>query len=280
MNNDFFELFLRYPDFKTKAVTLSYDDGTAHDRKMIEILNRFKIKATFNLNSGLMQNNDRYIKPEEINELYTGHEVASHSFSHPHFENLLTGGAAYQIVTDRNQLENILQKPVQGFAYPYGYVASKDLNNVLESCGIRYARTTLATHNFDLPNNPLLWNPTCHHSDGLLNEIIEKFFIPEDIAHPWRIRLKLLYIWGHSYEFDNRWQELENICEKISGHNEVWYATNSEIIDYLSAYKQLRCSVNGKYIYNPTDTTIYMVVNNKKLVIKSGETLAIQEKIN
>lgn len=275
MNNDFFELFLRYPGFKTKALTLSYDDGTVHDRTMVEILNRFKIKATFNLNSGLMQNNDMYIKPEEINELYTGHEVASHSFSHPHFENLLTGGAAHQIVTDRNQLENILQKPVQGFAYPYGYAESKDLHNVLESCGIRYARTTLSTHNFDLPNNPLLWNPTCHHSDGLLNKIIEKFLIPDDIAHPWRIRLKLLYIWGHSYEFDNRWQEFENICGMLSGHNEVWYATNSEIIDYLSAYKQLRCSVNGKYIYNPTDTTIYMVVNNKKLIIKSGQTIAL-----
>ena len=30
--------FLRFPEFKRKAVTLSYDDGTKYDEKFIEIL--------------------------------------------------------------------------------------------------------------------------------------------------------------------------------------------------------------------------------------------------
>jgi peptidoglycan/xylan/chitin deacetylase (PgdA/CDA1 family) len=45
--------FLRFPEFKRKAVTLSYDDGTKYDEKFIEILNKFGLKATFNINSGL-----------------------------------------------------------------------------------------------------------------------------------------------------------------------------------------------------------------------------------
>ena len=45
------EMILRFPDFKTRAVTLSFDDGAIDDRKMVEILNSYGIKCTFNLNS-------------------------------------------------------------------------------------------------------------------------------------------------------------------------------------------------------------------------------------
>ena len=41
-----------FPGGKTKAFTMSYDDGTIHDRRFVRILNDCGIKATFNLNSG------------------------------------------------------------------------------------------------------------------------------------------------------------------------------------------------------------------------------------
>ena len=39
---------------KNKAITFSYDDGVTQDRRLIEILNRYGLKATFNINSGLL----------------------------------------------------------------------------------------------------------------------------------------------------------------------------------------------------------------------------------
>ena len=45
--------FLRFPEWKYKAVTLSYDDGTVYDRKLIDILDKYGLKCTFNLNSGI-----------------------------------------------------------------------------------------------------------------------------------------------------------------------------------------------------------------------------------
>ena len=36
-----------------KALTFSYDDGNEQDRKLLEILNRYGMKATFNVNTGL-----------------------------------------------------------------------------------------------------------------------------------------------------------------------------------------------------------------------------------
>ena len=37
---------------KMKAVTFSYDDGVMQDVRLIEILDKYNLKATFNLNAG------------------------------------------------------------------------------------------------------------------------------------------------------------------------------------------------------------------------------------
>ena len=43
-----------YPGGKEKAFNMTYDDGIVQDIEFIEMLNKYGIKATFNLNSGLM----------------------------------------------------------------------------------------------------------------------------------------------------------------------------------------------------------------------------------
>ena len=42
-----------FPEGKIRAVTLSYDDGFTFDRQLVDLLNRYGLKGTFNLNSGL-----------------------------------------------------------------------------------------------------------------------------------------------------------------------------------------------------------------------------------
>ena len=39
-----------------KIFTLSFDDGVKQDKKLIEILDRYNIKCTFNINYGLLGN--------------------------------------------------------------------------------------------------------------------------------------------------------------------------------------------------------------------------------
>ena len=46
------KVFMRFPGGLGKALTLSYDDGVEQDIKLIDILNRYGLKCTFNLNSG------------------------------------------------------------------------------------------------------------------------------------------------------------------------------------------------------------------------------------
>ena len=272
----YYELFLRFPNFKIKAVTLSYDDGYIEDRQMISILNQYGIKGTFNVNAGRIEGIERKVQLEEFNQLYYGHEIASHTLTHPHLQHLDAGGIAYQIINDREALEEITASPIEGFAYPFGLKENNDIENCLSYCGIRYARTTVATHKFHLPSDYLHWNPTCHHADPEVFNLIDEFFKPEDFEHPWRIQPKLFYLWGHSYEFKDRWEHLERICQKLGNKDDVWYATNGEIFNYVSAFNSLRRSANGKYIFNPTSTDIYVRVMEKDVLLKKGEITILE----
>ena len=79
---------------KLKGLTFSYDDGVTQDIRLVELLNKYGMKCTFNINSGLL-GLDGYldregkrvdhikIKPEDVKYIYEGHEVAAHGITHP-----------------------------------------------------------------------------------------------------------------------------------------------------------------------------------------------------
>ena len=88
------------PDKKLKAFTLSYDDGVTQDIRLIELLEKYNLKCTFNLNSGLGYRANR-IDNDKIREIYKNHEVAVHTKTHPN----LTGLDDNEVI---NQVENYL----------------------------------------------------------------------------------------------------------------------------------------------------------------------------
>ncbi|MFA7637396.1 MAG: polysaccharide deacetylase family protein [Monoglobales bacterium] len=75
--------FLRFPGGKGKAVTFSYDDGVKKDIRFSEILKKYNLKGTFNLNS-LTLRGEHGITKEEVADyiLSKGHEVAVHRYIH------------------------------------------------------------------------------------------------------------------------------------------------------------------------------------------------------
>ncbi|MBR6729243.1 MAG: polysaccharide deacetylase family protein, partial [Clostridia bacterium] len=79
-------LLNRLPEGKRNMITLSYDDGSVHDRRLVEIMNRYGIRGTFHLNSGRMAGEkdgwDKIISKEEIPALYKNHEVSCHGVYH------------------------------------------------------------------------------------------------------------------------------------------------------------------------------------------------------
>lgn len=257
-----------YPGKKTKAFTLSYDDGVKQDIRFIELLNKYGLKCTFNLNSGLFEKRGR--EPEEMIKVYQGHEVAVHSVTHPSLEVISPQSATQEIFKDRENLEEIFGGSIRGGAYPYG-TYDEDVVDILKKCGIKYFRTIKSTGSFKLPKNWLLLDPTCRHKDPKLFELCDTFINTQPVHYP----LYLFYVWGHTYEFDNdnNWEMIEEFFKKVSGNDEVWYATNIEIYDYLDAFYSLQTSLDCKYIHNPTAKTICFNCEEGKFELGAGETI-------
>ena len=71
----------------------------------------------------------------------------------------------------------------------------------------------------------------------------------------------LFYLWGHSYEFDqhDNWPVMEEFPSYISGFfDQIWLASNLEIINYLKTCKMAEMSADGQRIYNPASIPVWL----------------------
>jgi len=253
-----------YANGKARCVTFSYDDNVIEDRRLIEIFNKYGCKGSFHCNSGYIGVGDRKITKEEAADLYAGHEISCHTVTHPSIAYCSREEMVYQVLEDRRNLEAIAGYPVRGMSYPNGSF-SDEVVSVLETCGIVYSRTTVATNNFKLPENFLLWHPTCHHNGDILGKL-------EGFAKA-RI-MPLFYIWGHAYEFprNDNWDMIEEFCKEVTTMTDVWFATNIEIYDYLKARERLVFSADGNMVYNPSAIPVWVTDKGQAVEVKPGET--------
>lgn len=263
----------RFPGGTQKAVTASYDDGSVHDRRLVSTFNGAGLKGTFHLNSGLLGRRD-VLTEEEIGTLFTGHEVAIHSMTHPHLTTLSPIQLSYEIMADRRNLESLVGYPIRGMSYPFG-TKSAELSTTLEAYGIEYARVVAESRNdYAMPDDWLDWHPTCHHKDRLC----ERFenFVASD---PW-VEMALFYFWGHSFEFhrEDNWEIVEDFARRARNHrNDLWFATNIEIKDYMEALKQVKMSLDGIHILNLSARTIWLEVDGQPVTLAPGNLLNSRE---
>ena len=271
--------FLRFPGFKKKAFTLSYDDGVIYDKRLIEIFNKNGLKATFNINSGNF-GMGRRLPIDEAVELYKNspHEVAVHGYKHRSLGEVNSVAALADVSIDRQNLEKTFGTIIRGMAYANGSFTEETLD-ILKRCGIVYSRTTRSTEGFDIPTNWLTLDPTCHHANPRLDELTEKFLDETPARHFYYEKPRLFYVWGHSYEFNDKdnWSLIENFAQKIGGHDNVWYATNIEIYDYVKAYESLIYSYDTELVTNPTATDVYACIYGKDVFIPAGKTVKIND---
>ena len=275
-------MYMRLKDGKSKVLTFSYDDGVVQDIKLMDIFDKNGLKATFNINTGrhLPEDTQREkfygrMKLSEAKALYinSGHEVAVHAVNHPHLDKLKSDEILAEILDDRKNIEAQYGTLARGMAYPFG-TYSDEVVDCLKKCGICYARTVAATAKFDFPGNWLTLHPTCHHKDPSLMELAEKFVekSPNYASQNW-----LFYVWGHSYEFDNadNWDVIEKFAEYVGGKDDIWYATNIEIYDYVMAYENLQTSVDKTIVHNPSAIDVWFYEKGRTYCVKAGETLKL-----
>ena len=271
-------IFMRFPEGKSKALTLSYDDGVRQDRRLLKIMKQYGLKGTFNISTGCYATEgdatgDRISRTEAL-ELYRdcGMEIAVHALHHSYLEQLPENLCTYEILKDRKSLEEDFGGFVRGVAYPYG-TTSDNVVASLKQCGMAYGRTGVSTEGFAIPTDWMRWAATCRHSNPKLMELARSFAENEFARGP-----GLFYLLGHSYEFDydqpnNNWGVIEEFAEYMGGREEIWYATNIEIYDYIAAYNQLIFSMDYTRVYNPTCTKVWFKTAKGLYAVKPGETV-------
>ena len=227
---------------KMKALTFSYDDGVTQDRRLVEILNRYGLKCTFNINSQLLGQEGSLLRdgvtvrhdkitPREAAKLYSGHEIAAHTLTHP---SLIKLGDDREIIRqveeDRVALSRLAGYEVVGFAYPGGshHTDKRIAELIRDNTGVRYCRGTRSTYSFDIEEDLYMFEPTVYHHVDMdrMFELGEEFLSLKPDSP------KYFYIFGHAYEFDirNEWDRFEEFCRMMSGKDDIFYGTNREVL--------------------------------------------------
>ena len=225
---------------KKKALTFSFDDGVQQDIRLIEILDKYGLKCTFNLNSeflgldGTLDRNGRTVRHDKIardkiKEVYKNHEVAVHTLTHPFLPSLDEEEIIRQVEKDRENLSEICGYEVVSMAYPCGGPNNDDrvAEIIKNNTGVRFARGLESTYSFDLQDNLYRFKPTVYYIEDCLDEVVGRFLALNTDTPA------LLYIWGHSYEMDAEyitWEKFESVLKKLSGHSDVFYGTNKEVL--------------------------------------------------
>ena len=274
--------FLRFPSFKFKALTLSYDDDTVYNEKLVKILDEYGLKCTFNLNSELFakETGGRYMTKEQVSKLYkdSPHEIAVHGAKHLSLAEVPVETATHDVIADRENLEKQFSRIIKGMAYANGSY-DDTVVEILKKCGIKYSRTVNDSGKFELPTDWLRLSATCHHTAADLDELTEKFLAEKEVDYYWSNSPKLFYLWGHSYEFNdnNNWELIENFAKKVGKREDIWYCTNGELYDYCKAYESLEYSVDGSIIKNNSTADLYLCYYGKEVLIKAKSIKKIRK---
>ncbi len=111
-----------YPGWKLKALSFSYDDGHNADRQLVKVFDKYGVKATFNIPSGLFgkPKPGNMVDPSEVKTLYANHEVAGHGAHHINLPRKKTELVSSELDGDIQKLPELTGKKLLGYAYPYG----------------------------------------------------------------------------------------------------------------------------------------------------------------
>ncbi|NOS92624.1 MAG: polysaccharide deacetylase family protein [Cyclobacteriaceae bacterium] len=273
-----------FPQGKSKALILSYDDGPIQDRQMVALMNKYKLIGTFHLNSNKL-GTQNYLTKAEIKSLFAGHEVSVHTANHPSLSTLSKIDVVYEVVEDRKELERLVEYPVRGMAYPFGN-NNEAVVDAISGLGIEYARTVDDTYHFKIPEKFLQWHPTIHQfakayfvegkPDNDKKELERFYQVIDDFLST--KELAVLDVWGHSWEMgDNtvKWDETEKFFKRVANNPSIHYTSHIDLVDYIKAYRNLKFSVEKNIVYNPSSMTVFFKMAGKSYSVLPGKMMDV-----
>lgn len=263
-----------WPGGVRHCITFSYDDARFEDYRLVELFNKYNLKATFHICCPewkdrfefLKRDGARYVAIDDYKELYKGHEMSCHLAHHPFIYKLPKEALTTEIYKNKVFLEEICGYPVRGMSYPFGAFTDEAVKT-FETVGMEYSRTVGEDTGFGTHFEYMKWTPTCHHERA--KELVPYFY--EKLMFP---RMMLFNIWGHSYEIhsEEKWEYMESLLSELSNRDDTWYATNIQVIDYLKAMRSLKFTSEMTAVYNPAAIPVWIGVDGEAVMIAPGET--------
>lgn len=290
-------VFMRFPGGRARAVTFSFDDGVAQDAWLVEKLQQYHLRGTFNINAGLctydpvdytqvsesyfpVKSIQRRLTRKELCEAFdgSGMEIAAHGYTHAQLNKIDPAAAMWEICHDRAELEALTGVPVRGFAYPQG-AGDASIAELLRRCGFLYGRLAESSYSFDVPVDAYMLRPTCHFLEQETPELARTFVEREVTAGVWQKDTEpmLLYIWGHGYELREKtdYQKTEELFQYLSGREDIWYPTSLQLFSYKKAFDALIYGIDRTFAQNMSCMPVWVYANGKTTKIDPGETVVL-----
>jgi len=199
-----------------KIFIISFDDGTVWDRRFVELLNKYNMKATFNLNSGLenfvWHYEDRFPVRRQILAdtvtLYQGHEVASHSLHHHWLNTLTPPQLSREVGDDCAALKALFGLKEIGFGVPFTACGEREINIIRKF--VRYIRLSEMSDSFAPPEDPYHIPIHALYNQPDVRERIARFSESQ-------LPVSLFVMAGHSYELEvlDHWDYMESLLQYI-----------------------------------------------------------------
>ena len=261
-----------YPDGKAKAFSVTYDDGVLQDIPFVSLLNRYGLKGTFNLNSGSMAEEFVWEHPSGAlirrlplslaAALYEGHEIASHTVSHPHLEGFSDEELLYQLEKDKEALEQATGREILGFAAPFSYFSDR-IAQCARQCGFVYARTAREQCSFTPSKDYYHWASSIFHLTPGFWDFTEGFFHTDE-------ELALCQIAGHSYDLDTQrmWEPMEQLFRRVAEDPDILPMTHLELVRYLQAME--RAVITEDRVENPSGQTLWFSAGGEIFSLAPG----------
>lgn len=230
-----------------KIISFSIDDGCEDDLELLAAFKEMGIRATFNLNTGLL--GASYFHPalertvtrlprQAVSEVYQGHETASHTVSHPFLDRLSDQAIQKEVETDRAELNIITGHEANGLALPFGpYPAAfhSHLAALFANSGLCYIRTgcrALKPCIDGILVHPFMTLEEAAQNDSPLDEKIKE-----------SSEIFFCVIAGHGYDFTGMREEkylfLKRL-ERLSGEDGTVFLP---VIEGLALWKECAASI-------------------------------------
>jgi len=219
------------------AITTSWDDGHPADLRVAELLDRHRIQGTFYVPSHNSEGRP-VMQPNEIAWLAQRFEIGGHTQSHVSLTQLPPHVAAEQIEANKNCLEDLLGREIQGFAYVRGH-HNRRVRAAVARAGYRYARTVKnlssnpGADRYAVPTtvqfyshphgvyvrNYVSGGPTVARSAVLAALLRDGDFI-ERISACAQVCSRVggwFHLWGHSWEIEEQglWESLSRLLGRL-----------------------------------------------------------------